>query len=99
VPKIIFYIKIIFSGQMSECDIQLELDRIFQTLQLLKERGTSIDNGTTGNGPRTGAVLANKIAAIQEAIQDGKIKVPVMPLPNTNKNTTAMAAQNTIGKY
>ncbi len=52
---------------LSDKDIQLELDRISQTLQLLKERGSS----EVGNNASMAAIpgLAEKIAAIQEALK------------------------------
>ena len=53
--------------QMSDKDIQLELDRIFQTLQVLKEKGSAA-NGGGGGGSDNNAGMALKIAAIQEAL-------------------------------
>ena len=46
---------------MSDKDIELELDRIFQTLQVLKERGSAAPDNNAG--------MALKIAAIQEALK------------------------------
>ena len=48
------------SRALSDKDIQLELDKIFQTLQLLKERGGSIDSGTTNHSHRIGKLENNK---------------------------------------
>lgn len=77
---------------MSDKDIQLELDRIFQTLQLLKERGSSCDSGQTSgqNSSTGGGGVQSKIAAIQEALRASTsvASVPAAP-PSGSKTLTA----------
>ena len=77
--------------QMSDKDIQLELDRIFQTLQVLKEKGSAA-NGGGGGGSDNNAGMALKIAAIQEALKMVSA-ASVVPGPKATTSTPPSQAK------
>ena len=60
---------------MSDKDIEVELDRIFQTLQVLKEKGS-------GAPADNNAGMALKIAAIQEALKTASASEATVGQPN-----------------
>ena len=78
--------------QMSDKDIQLELDRIFQTLQVLKEKGSAA-NGGGGGGSDNNAGMALKIAAIQEALKTVSAAGSVVPGPTATTSTPPSQAK------